>query len=354
MGKMASYPGRKTSKADRPIVFISYSWVDIKDQGQPTRVPDPRVRELADKLREQGIDVRLDVYFLHGMHGFAPPQRVAGDPRDPWLVWAGRQILEADAVLMFCTHEYADSDPNHGEIGGVWSKWRELDEADRIQARVPALWWDWLTIASNCDERPQKYIPIGIGPYHRDLIPAFVRGASYLNISDDSAFDALLRRIRQVWRERVPRRGVFVSYAHKKDQPWLDSFLSHLVWLERDHDVQFWTDRDIEPGEKWHETIQAALDTAKIGVLLVSPQFLASSYISSSELPRMLEAAESDGLTIFWIPVRPSSYKHSSIAKFQAAHEADRPLSSLRGDERDQAFVDIGEKLATALGITGV
>jgi hypothetical protein len=103
-------------KAGRPIVYISYRWVDAADQGRPARAPDPRARELADKLREQGVDVRLDIYFLHNMHGFKPPERVAGDPRDPWLVWAERQIVEADGVLMLCTPEYTDTDPNHGVL----------------------------------------------------------------------------------------------------------------------------------------------------------------------------------------------------------------------------------------------
>jgi TIR domain len=352
MDKLDSDRRGTSFKAGRPIVYISYRWIDAADQGRPARAPDPCARELAGKLREHGVDVRLDIYFLHGMHGFKPPERVAGDPRDPWLVWAERQIVEADAVLMLCTPEYADTDPDHGESPGVWSNWCQQDESVRIQTRVPALWWDWLAIAHECNERPQKYIPIGWGRYHSDQIPAFLRGASYLNLSDDGAFDALLRRIRQVWRARVPRRGVFVSYAHKDDQSWLDSLLGHLDWLKRQHDVELWTDRDIEPGEGWHETIQSALDSAKVGILLVSPEFLASAYITSNELPRMLDAAESDGLKIFWIPVRPSAYKPSPIAKFQAAHAPDRPLSRLRGGERDQALVEIGEKLAKSLDLT--
>ena len=83
----------------------------------------------------------------------------------------------------------------------------------------------------------------------------------------------------------------------------------------------------------------------------VSPDFLASKYISNNELPRMLQAAESDGMTIFWIPVRPSPYKHSLIGAFQAAHAPEKPLSGLSNAERDQAFVDIGEEMAKALGI---
>ncbi|NIO43170.1 MAG: TIR domain-containing protein [Burkholderiales bacterium] len=216
---------------------------------------------------------------------------------------------------------------------------------------MPALWWDWYAIAQECTDNPHKFIPIGVGSYHSDQIPAFIRGASYINLSDDEGFDALLRRIRQVWRKRNPRHGVFISYAHKDGPFWLDTLLSHLSWLRREHGIEIWSDRDIAPGAKWHEMIQSALDRAKVAVLLVSPNFLASSYITSNELPNMLQAAESDEITIFWIPVQPSAYKHSRISQFQSAHPPEKPLSSLSDAARDQAFVDIGEKLAKALGL---
>jgi hypothetical protein len=51
---------------------------------------------------------------------------------------------------------------------------------------------------------------------------------------------------------------------------------------------------------------------------MVSSDFLASSYIASEELPKMLDALAADGLTIFWIPVRPSS----------VSAKPDRPFSS--------------------------
>ena len=184
---------------------------------------------------------------------------------------------------------------------------------------------------------------------HAALVPGFVRGASYQNLESPGAIDALLRRIRRVWRARVPRRGVFVSYAHD-DQTWLDTLLDHLSWI-REHGADIWTDRDIAPGALWHETIQAELDRALVAILMVSPAFLASPYISSEELPSMLDAAAGDGLTIFWVPVRPSAYRQSPIARYHAAHPPDKPLATLRGAGRDKAFVEISEKLAKVLGV---
>ena len=86
---------------------------------------------------------------------------------------------------------------------------------------------------------------------------------------------------------------------------------------------------------------------------MVSPDFLASPYIASDELPKMLDASASDGLTIFWIPVRPSAYRQSPIARFQAAQFPDKPLSRMRGAARDEAFVKIDERLAKVLRLEG-
>src|SRR6266487_349267 len=336
--------------SSRPIVYISYRWINIEHDGRPARAPDPQGLALAEDLQACGVDVRLDLYFAESRYGFSPPECVAGDPRDPWLVWAARQIEEADVVLMLCTPAYVGTDPDGGSESGEWARWCELGETERIASRVPALWWDWLAISRECNLKPEKFIPVGHGPYHADQIPAFVRGANYHNLESPEAIDTLLRRIRKVWRARVPRSGVFISYAHNDDQEWLDTLLKQLNWLKQ-RGVELWTDREIEPGSLWHDSIQAALDRARVAELMVSPDFLASSYIASDELPKMLDASASDGLTIFWIPVRPSAYRQSPIARFQAAHPPDKPLSGLRGAARDEAFVKIGEKLARVLGL---
>jgi hypothetical protein len=333
----------------RPVVYISYGWLDVVENGRRVRAPDSRGKDLADRLRGEGVDVRLDIYALEGLYGQRQPLRVPGDPRDPWHIWAMRQVAESDVVLMLCNPQYVE--PDSGEPGGAFWQWAQLNLADRIAARPRALWWDWLAILAECDSKPQKFVPIGSGPYDPDIVPGFVRGATYLDLDKPNAFESLLRRIRQVWHERVPRSGVFISYAHDDDDKWLNGLLAGLQPMVDRHGVRVWTDRDIASGDEWHLGIQNALDRAKVGVMLVSPNFLESDYIKSDELPKMLRAAESEGLKIFWVPVIRTDRKANPIAKFQAAFEPDKPLAERSKAEVKKAMATTATKLSGLLDI---
>ena len=47
-------------------------------------------------------------------------------------------------------------------------------------------------------------------------------------------------------------------------------------------------DQQILPGEHWREEIEQALERSRFGLLLVSPGFFASDYITKNELPALL------------------------------------------------------------------
>jgi hypothetical protein len=52
------------------------------------------------------------------------------------------------------------------------------------------------------------------------------------------------------------------------------------------HGLKIWSDHEIPMGATWREEIEKALEWAQIAVLLVSSDFLASSFIEKNELPR--------------------------------------------------------------------
>ncbi len=146
------------------------------------------------------------------------------------------------------------------------------------------------------------------------------------------------------------KRTLFISYSHK-DSKWLEELSKFLKGLEK-QDIALWDDRQIKASALWREEINKALAEAKAALLLISQDFLDSDFITQKELPFLLKKAEEEGLKIFWIPVRPSTVKHSPIADFQAA--VDNPsiaIAKLRKTEREEQLVRIYEKLAEAVAL---
>ncbi len=142
--------------------------------------------------------------------------------------------------------------------------------------------------------------------------------------------------------------NVFISYSHK-DREWLDRFKTNLKVLEKSKGLNVWDDTQIKSGAAWRDEIGNALSSAKVALLLVTPDFLASDFINNTELPALFKAAKKKGLQILWVAVKPSMCEDTYIWKFQAANTPSKPLASLTKSKADQEIIQICKKVKEAL-----
>ncbi|MGB7443825.1 MAG: COR domain-containing protein, partial [Coleofasciculaceae cyanobacterium] len=159
--------------------------------------------------------------------------------------------------------------------------------------------------------------------------------------------ESLQRSHLQPTMSEITRNQVFISYSHQ-DKQWLSQLQKHLKPMIRNQTLNVWDDTKIKPGAEWRPEIEKALATAKVAVLMVSPDFLASDFIADNELPPLLDVAQSKGLTIIWIPFSYSSYEETEIEKYQAAHNPSQPIDSLTLPEQNKALVDICKEIKKA------
>jgi len=144
------------------------------------------------------------------------------------------------------------------------------------------------------------------------------------------------------------RTKVFISYSHKDD--WaLERFKVHLNPLEREG-LERWDDTRIRTGQRWKDEIEKALASARVAVLLISADFLASDFIHSNELPHLLAAEEKEGLIVKPVILSPCRFSRTpSLSQFQAVNSPDKPLTSLSTSEQDAVWDKLTEDIEDML-----
>ena len=158
-------------------------------------------------------------------------------------------------------------------------------------------------------------------------------------------------------RNRMPPAcDVFISYA-RDDKPALHRLLKHLRPLEREYKITFWHDEHIDSGERWRETILRNLWQAKLGILLLSPSFRSSDFISTTELPVLLKRAEDDGIRLLVLVLLPCVHRDTKtvfddpergrrelmLKETQFVHAASQALSAMDETEQQTCFLRVAE-----------
>jgi internalin A len=139
---------------------------------------------------------------------------------------------------------------------------------------------------------------------------------------------------------------IFLSYSHHDDK-WRQKLELVLSPLVKGQKLTLWTDKQIDPGAKWKTEIEKALARSKVAILLVSPHFLASDFISKHELPPLLERTR-----VLWIPVSASLYEATEIGTYQALIDPKAPLETFKGAKLNEKLVAIAKAISNVVAST--
>jgi nucleoside phosphorylase len=151
------------STSSKIKVFISYSHINDEDR------PDHRDRilELADRLRHDGIECKLDRYET--------------SPDEGWQRWMLDLIEEANFVVVPCSKEYN-------------LRLRGKESGDKGKGSI----WESNAILQELYDKAgknSKFIPIVFSEDGIEFIPTPLGSATYYNLEKDNGYERLYRRL---------------------------------------------------------------------------------------------------------------------------------------------------------------
>jgi hypothetical protein len=185
------------------------------------------------------------------------------------------------------------------------------------------------------------------GVTRKDVVDFYVNGTKKeTKLRDDDSFPFVNQIVASEKIDTSPRPKVFISYCHT-DKQVLDRLLVHLKPFERESVLVCWSDTRIKSGDKWKDEIARNLEDAVIAVLLISADFLASDFIVNNELPPILLKAETAGLRVLPVIVKPCGFTRNRVlGAFQSANDPKNPLLGMSTIEQEALYDKVADEVA--------
>lgn len=160
---------------------------------------------------------------------------------------------------------------------------------------------------------------------------------------------SVARVLRQAGKiDASPRRIVFISYAHA-DESHLDRLRIHLGPISQRVGVELWDDTRIEPGRRWREELDEAVDSAVAAILLVSADYLASEFVQQEELPRLVAAADYGSLRLVPVLVGPCVLDDNPLDRVQFVNSRSEPIGTIGTAKQDVVWASVAKTITTLL-----
>lgn len=139
---------------------------------------------------------------------------------------------------------------------------------------------------------------------------------------------------------------VFFSYSHK-DEALRDQLETHLAMLRNQGLIESWHDRRIVAGSELDDSIFDQLKVANVILLLVSADFLASTYCYSKEMARAMERHQAKEARVIPVILRHCDWSSAPFSGLLAVPRDAKPVTSW--PDIDEAFADVARQVRKAV-----
>lgn len=144
----------------------------------------------------------------------------------------------------------------------------------------------------------------------------------------------------------MSRPTVFISYSHK-DEKEKNELLLQLGVLRGAGLIDLWSDDRVGAGADWEGEIRRAMSSAKVAILLISANFLNSSFILRTEVPALLERRKAEGLTVFPVIAKPCPWRKVDwLREMNVRPKDDKPVWGEGGRHADEYLTAIAYEVA--------
>jgi hypothetical protein len=144
---------------------------------------------------------------------------------------------------------------------------------------------------------------------------------------------------------------VFISYSHR-DEAFRQALEAHLSLLRRQGLIAVWHDRQIAAGTEWAQAIDAHLQSARIILLLMSADFLASDYCYDKEMTYALERHCTGTARVIPLIVRPADWHSAPFGTLQSLPRDGKAITTWANADED--WLDVAQGLRRVVGeLTG-
>jgi hypothetical protein len=144
----------------------------------------------------------------------------------------------------------------------------------------------------------------------------------------------------------MTRATVFIAY-NPADEVEKEGLVTHLGVLQRQGLIETWTDDQIKPGADKAREMEEAINRAKVTVLLITPNFLSSDFVSGEEMKRILERRQTQAMVLYPIIARPCAWKRVPwLARLRVRPRDEKPVWREGGRYVDEELAAIAEEIA--------